>query len=675
MSKPGATKGKQAEQMPLREIEALASESGLLSDADLHTARDLVKLTGLDHADVYAVLLHQFRCLSEGSLCQDAAPAALALDLSVWAGERSAEWAEAFSRRLASGDLSPLVGAPGEFKPLIHVAGPDGGRLYFEKLHFFEATLIQRLEALLSAPEEPMNATRLQEIMRDVLEVRPVIWRGRSLALNEEQRRAVLLGLMRIFSIVSGGPGTGKTSILLTLLRALVRQGVAPDRIALAAPTGRAAQRMVDAVDEQLNRIPNPNDADLSLRGIDPSTLHRLLGAGGASGGFRHHAANPLEKDVVIVDEVSMVDVALMAGLLEALSPGTRLVLIGDPEQLPPVEAGAVLADLIPALREPCYSAELAGQLQAVDKASSIRPSAQGKPLPRHADRIVVLRHSYRSAQGVQAFAEAVRNADASALDACAWHGVSELQRRIGTDGVSLLQSTTDSPDDMRGVLASWFECAWFNDAGGESEILAATAACEAVDFETMQSAESTALLTTVFEYAERSRVLCALREGSWGAAGANAVALRMHQRKTGREAREWRQPGVPVMIRRNASHMGLHNGDCGLFLKLSGETVAVFRRGDGFVHMLPDLLPAHEPAFAMTVHKAQGSEYDRVLIVLPPKADHRLLTREILYTGITRARSEAHLLAAPDTLRAAVARTQHRHSGLRPWWQSPSAS
>src|SRR5581483_10257455 len=252
----------------------------------------------------------------------------------------------------------------------------------------------------LGQPPPPCDGAALGRVLREVLAEAPLpLPDGRPLRLDREQQWALGAALSRPLTVISGGPGTGKTSLVLTLLRCLVRLGHAPERIALAAPTGRAAQRLGDALRAGLSRLPAADAPDARLSAVSAGTLHQLLGYRPSRNLFTRHPENPVPADVVVVDEVSMVGLVLMAQLLQALAPGTRLVLLGDKDQLPSVDAGAVLASLVPDGHSAAFGAELAGRLGAAWPEVTW-PVAEAGGLREH---VVALQTNHRSQQEIRA--------------------------------------------------------------------------------------------------------------------------------------------------------------------------------------------------------------------------------------------------------------------------------
>jgi exodeoxyribonuclease V alpha subunit len=527
--------------------------------------------------------------------------------------------------------LSVAFGAPdAPTRPFVRT----GAWLASARLYTAELRLAAAVRARTAANADVDAAVEAEGLDLDELLQAPVL-------LSEEQRQAVRRAVHAPFTLLTGGPGTGKTSIVVAILRAALRLGFAPAEIALAAPTGKAAQRMGESIRGTLARIASPSAGDRQLLENlpEPQTLHRLLAFLPFRQTFRHHRNNPLPQRLVIVDESSMVGLELMDGLMGALDPAARLVLLGDAEQLPSVEAGAVFRDLVDALPE-----------------ATLR-----------------LTHSYRmdaanpAGRSVLLAAQALRAGDAAALDA-----PGALATRTALDdlqGRGAEHAEVDDPS-LRTFLQHYLEREILQQPGFQE----ASDRIYQHDGNTWAAGDEAAL-EALFRAHEHAKILCPQREtpGLRSVAGLNQ---RLHH-LVGREAAGALDrdltvyAGEPVMVTLNDYRRSLFNGDQGIVVKARQEDgihqAVAFRTSTGF-RLLPyrPLQPQLELAWALTVHKAQGSEFDRVILVLPP-ADSPLLTREILYTALTRARTGATILGIRESLETGLRQTSQRFTGLSP--------
>jgi len=458
------------------------------------------------------------------------------------------------------------------------------------------------------------------------------------------QKLACAVALRGSLAIITGGPGTGKTYTVARLLALLF--ATAPDaerqRVALAAPTGKAAARLKQSIDKALGELAERVGADLPLRKLTERmgaarTLHSLLGARPDTRAFRHQRGNPLEVDVLIVDEASMVHLEMMASLLDALPPTATLILLGDKDQLASVEAGAVLGDL-------CHDAHL-GHYDEATVAYVERTSGETIPASFRsaggdlAQQTVMLRRSRRFGGPIGQLALAVNAGDEA-----------RVEHVLRADG-----------DEVR-----WIEHAQ------QGQVLQLAQAGYAPYLELLRAGQQGShedWVRQVLRSFEAFRILCAVRDGEWGVAGLNeAIEKRLAASKLLRHGAEW-YVGRPVMVTRNDYSTGVFNGDIGITLPdpaRPGAPRVYFLEGDAVRSVLASRLRNVETAFAMTVHKSQGSEFRHTVLALP-REGNAVLTRELVYTGITRA-SAVFTLVTPnaDVLREAIMQRTYRTSGLR---------
>ncbi len=517
----------------------------------------------------------------------------------------------------------PVVGQLGEFKPLVL---DSQHRLYFHRYWAYEERLAANLLERARSPAPPTNPEALADgLTRLFGPAQPgtVNW----------QKIAAFAATRSRLTILSGGPGTGKTRTVVCLLTLFLEQDPGL-RIALAAPTGKAAARLKETL-EHTRGLLACTDAVRDRLPTDAVTVHRLLGTLPDSPYFRRRADNPLELDVLVVDETSMVDLALMAKLVDALPPSARLILVGDKDQLAPVEAGHVFGDLCRAGHPNGFSETFARDCagRTGESVPSLPPGGAPSPL---VDRIVQLERNYR-------FGEQ------SAIGR-----VSQAINRGNAEGARAALGSADSPTpDLR-----WSELP-------RPDQLAD--ALRALVLDHWQDVVVRGDPRASLERFNRFRILCAVRQGPYGVIGLNRIAEDIL-----REAGALRQAppfheGRPLLITRNDYTLGVFNGDVGIVLgdPAGDDPRACFQTPDGSLRAIPPArLPEHETAYAMTVHKSQGSEFDRVLLVLPDR-DSPVLTRELVYTGITRARAQVVLWLPSHRLEAMVTRSIERGSGL----------
>ncbi|MBF0218886.1 MAG: exodeoxyribonuclease V subunit alpha [Gammaproteobacteria bacterium] len=513
------------------------------------------------------------------------------------------------------------VGKPGELAPLTL----DGSKLYLNRFWRYENGVASSIITRLNQPQT-INRLLLQQGLQR-------LFGEQKSDTIDWQMLAAALATTRQFSVISGGPGTGKTASLVKVLVLLLEQQ--PKMvIRMAAPTGKAAARMVESI--RAAKADVKTDETIRARIPDQAlTLHRLLGF--SPRGYRHDKHNPLILDCLVIDEASMVDLPMMARLLEALPDTARLMMLGDRDQLASVDAGNVLGDITGHGHEIAYSLETARELADLTGSDlSLLPIEAGAP--KVANAIALLRKSYRfkAESGIGRLAYSINSGNAKAA-------------------VELLSQA----------------------AGGELEWLPETPLNALLDqiigaYTPYLQTQSVGEAMQLFE---KQRVLCAVRQGPVGVVTINQmIASRLQRRGLlgGGDAVQ----GVPVMVTGNNYELGLFNGDVGLLWRnAEGNLRAYFRQSDNELRDIPaQTLPQHELSWAMTVHKSQGSEFERVILLLPEVQEGgAVLTRELLYTAVTRAKKQFTLYGKSEAVNRAVMHTVQRSTGLASRLQWPS--
>jgi exodeoxyribonuclease V alpha subunit len=611
----------------------------MLSPLDRHFAAFMERLSGDNPALSWAAaLVSYFRSL--GHAC---------LDLNTLGGDDSgqpvpeefrglqfpkpAEWV--LSLRSAA-----VVGKPGEFRPLIL---DDQGRLYLHRYWKYESDLARAMKNWAQREAGAVN----WNLVRDGLSR---LFPATSPEEVDWQKVAAFAALRKKLCIISGGPGTGKTRTVVILLALLLEQaGEATLRIALVAPTGKAAARLQESVKAAKTTLACAAEIKAKLP-EEAATIHRLLGTVPGSAFFRHDADNPLPVDVVVVDEASMVDLALMAKLVAAIPPTARLILLGDKDQLASVEAGAVLADLCDSGKQHPISKNFASQYATITGNEAL-PFAS-VPIKTGAselsDCIIELRKNYRfgESSGIYALSRAVN-------EGAAEHAIQVLKFSADASRSEISSRLLPEPKELKEAL--------------RPHVLSSIAGY-------LKCQDPLVALQQLSQF----RILCALRNGPFGVENLNRLVEEILVEDGLIRKTSDAYAGRPVMITRNDYSLRLFNGDIGVLLpdKQRGELRAYFSGTDNNLRDYSSLrLPDHETVYAMTVHKSQGSEFRSVLLILPSE-DSPILTRELVYTGLTRASKHVELWMREPVLRSAVARKIIRSSGLRDalWKASPKA-
>jgi len=547
------------------------NEAGVVDSPDVLVAQRLTVLGKEPDERVALAVAFVVRGLRGGSVCVDltSLPAQVDLPDLPWPAED--DW-------LAAVAASPLLGPP-------HVLRMRDGLLYLDRYWREEDQVATDLLAMVSNGdgETPTNIDRLFPEGYD------------------EQRAAAKLALTQRLTVLTGGPGTGKTTTVARLLALLAGQaeaaGAPPLRIALAAPTGKAAARLQEAVQHELDEL-EPVDRQ-HISNLRATTLHRLLGSRhDTSSRFKHNRANRLPHDVIVVDETSMVSLTMMARLLEAVRPEARLLLVGDPDQLASVDAGAVLADLVDGL---------GGRTDV---------------------RVAELKTSHRFGETIGALAAAIRDGNAeSALEVL----------RAGGEHIEWLEVDDPAPELQKVLLP---------------HALSLRQAAVLGDVE--------AALVTLEEH----RLLCAHRRGPFGVQHWNRQVERWLTEATGEPIWSAWYAGRPILVTSNDYGLGVYNGDAGVTLLGEEGLRAVIAGTEAPVALATSRLSDVETMHAMTIHKSQGSQAIEVTVLMPP-VDSRLLTRELFYTAVTRAKEKVRVVGSGDEVRAAIERRAVRATGL----------
>jgi exodeoxyribonuclease V alpha subunit len=560
--------------------------------------------------------------------------------------------------------LAPVAGsAPAEPDGVWPVLVVENGHAGFSRYWSSARKLETRhIPALLNNPTEFSDTPSVAAALREVFMQRS------EYSFHARQIAAAAMACRSRFLIISGGPGTGKTSVVLQILRTMLRvfPHITADRIVLCAPTGRAKARLGESINAGLDKLrrvfPEIGSSgallDESLRFLHCKTLHSLLGQR-PDGSFKYNREHPLPYEVVIIDEASMVDLNLFAALMEARTAECRIILAGDMHQLPSVDAGAVLGDLTGCFSEiPDYatlSKETGTWVTGVtggipadggDDPSIVIPDTTALPAETRqlADHVIILTRSYRSVAAILHLARKVNRGDAEGA-------LLLLGTEENSAGCSLETTARIEPVEqwIAGVLRSERIAQAYRIIGGNHST--GVASEEFVN----------AIKTVLFS----STVLTLVHDGPRGRKAINTLAEKLLREQLHTTSGVRFFHGLPVILGRNHHTLELYNGDLGMVIRTAEGMKAVFLRGNECRMFALDRLMDPEPAFALTVHKSQGSEFDSVLLVLPEN-ESPLLSRQIIYTGITRAKNSIRILGSRDILRKAIITREQRSGGVR---------
>jgi exodeoxyribonuclease V alpha subunit len=592
-------------------------ESDSFSSLDRHFAGFIQKLSGASSPELVLAAALVSHATGEGHICLD-----LALEQPLDLHEIRERFAlpekGLWEKKLRESDV---VGKPGEHRPLVldHKA-----RLYLYRYWEYQEELARGIRRRIDREEDAQDMQALRQRLRRV-------FHAPENSQTDWQKIAAFAAIRKRFCVIAGGPGTGKTTTVAKILALLIEQNKGRRlRISLVSPTGKGAARLQEAMKKAKENLP-AGEAAKALIPDEASTIHRLLGPAGNSPYFHYNRRHLLPVDTVVVDEASMVDLALMSKLVQALPSEARLILLGDKDQLSSVEAGAVLGDICDTVRPHPFSTAFCAEIQEAT-GYEIRGAKHAAKL---SDSIVRLTRSYRFSDesGIAGLSGLVNRGD----------GFGAFKTLAGGTHEDLAWKRLPSPRALPGAL---------NDRVlGEFRCL----------FESDKPEE-------VFGLLDRFRVVCALREGPFGARAVNLVVEHALRKQRIIGGGRWYK-GRPLLITQNDYNLGLYNGDTGIVLpdpSAGGDLRAFFPSREGaFRRLHPLRLPEHETVYAMTVHKSQGSEFDRVLLMLPDR-DSPVVTRELIYTAVTRARDRVEVWGHEDVFVGAVSRRIERTSGLR---------
>ncbi len=519
------------------------------------------------------------------------------------------------------------IGSAGDIAPFIL----HRNRLYLHRYFQYESAILNHIHRLLKAEAATCKANKdallQQASLIGSLEADHPLQNLPPELCTDWSLAAVITACLQQFTILTGGPGTGKTTTVAKIL--WLHYTLQPNcRIALAAPTGKAATRMADSL--QSTTLPLPESVRIQLQQLQPVTLHRLLGSKNEDIYFRHNESNPLPFDLVIVDECSMIDVAMFAKLLSAISSSTRILLLGDKNQLASVEAGSLFGDLCSQTAAiNTFSSDtqnfinqfIATPGRSIPKA----PTASAHPLAEH---IIELQYSHRfsSKSGIGRLSDAILHNRKIVLD--------EFLLNNQGDEVSIMSSDSDT------AFNSFIDS--YEAYIREPDIYQA------------------------LQLFQQQRILCAVREGKGGLAECNQLAENRLKKNNCLQPDTPFYENRPIIITRNNKELGLVNGDVGIVRTIQGAKKLWLDAGNGQVRGISVQYIQHaETVFAMTIHKSQGSEYNRVFIRMPNHPDIPILTRELLYTAVTRAKQQAIIMSSELVLKATAAGSVQRASGI----------
>jgi len=601
---------------------------GMLTDIDIHFAKFITDLNKKDDPDIFLAAALVSNATGNGDAYLDLASVAekpLFVDLKgegTVKGPKLSGWSKKLSQ-------SPVVGRPGDFRPLIL---DKKNRLYLYRYWEYERKLSESI----------INRSREDIIGQDLILLKDGLKRLFPQNTHNDinwQMVAAYIAVFKKLCVISGGPGTGKTFTMAKILALLLELSKKKLNILLAAPTGKAVARIAESIKHAKKTLNCRHDV-IELIPSKAYTIHRMLKTISGSPYFYHNHENQLNADVVVVDEASMVDLALMSKLLSAVPIDARLILIGDKDQLASVETGFVLGDICDRDYVNAFSGQFCKEFEKLAEQKIDLSNKEHKKVPGLYDCMVVLKKNYRFAgsSGIEELSRAVNRGDAD-------------------KSLSLIKNSHD-------------QIVWENilQAHDLHRFLAQRVIKDYSDYLNTDDPYS------ALEHFKRFKILCAVKIGSFGVNAVNRFIEQVLSKEGLIEpynltSDPWYR-GRPILITRNDYNLELFNGDIGITLPVPGSNskeLYVYFSGNSseLRRFLPYRLPEHETVFAMTVHKSQGSEFENVLFILPNR-DYPVLSRELFYTGITRARKNVWIWGTEEVLKATISRKNERGSGLK---------
>ena len=601
-------------------------QAGILTDIDIHFARFMANVADSSCQEIFLGAGLVSNVTGKGDVC---------LDLASFAGKVLLEKDDGMDSVICPG-LSAwkdklistrTVGRPGELCPLIL---DKKNRLYLYRYWEYEKKLSDSIKERIREETGNINFLLIKDSIKRLFPEKidgNINW----------QKVAAITSAFKKICVISGGPGTGKTTTVAKIIALLIEQAGEEEnlRIFLAAPTGKAAARLSESIGNIKKKLNCKDHVKAAMPG-EAFTIHRMLKTIIGSPFFRHNSENPLPADIVVVDEASMVDLPLMSKLMQAVPVDARLILVGDSDQLASVEPGSVLGDICGSSRVRGFTADFINKIEEFTDEEFTDSIKQYKDIKVLHDCIVILKKNYRFADGsgIGGLSQAVKLGD---IDQALSMLKNENERSIIFEEILSVDNFKQILTDK--VIEFYSEYLKTDDPGRALELF------------------------------NRFKILCAVKMGQFGVYAVNTLVEQILRRENLIKAENLWYRGRPILITSNDYKLGLFNGDIGITMQIPGsgsnDMYVFFPGASGELrHFLPYRLPQHETVYAMTVHKSQGSEFENIYLILPDK-DYAVLSRELVYTAVTRASQSVTILGKEEVLRASISRVIERKSGL----------
>jgi len=611
-------------------IEATRNELRL-TPSDITMVDDLFHLTRYNDRDLYIIIITLLSLMNKGSSC-------LSLDSEYLIRTSSMLKVNDIDiknliKKIQDGMFSSLVSVdPNKYFPCYLINENEKNLLYFRKIFKSESQLKKILDSFFSLNE--FKAIENIDKIRVILESKI----DNNYYLNDNQKAAVILSLTKNFLIISGGPGSGKSTTISAIIKSLKLTGVKLSEIAVVAPTGKAANRLEEALKEQ----------HVDVEGVMLSTIHRLLKYSPASNRFTYNYKNKLPIKVLIVDEVSMVDIVLMTSLLESLDLECTKILVGDKDQLPSIDIGSVLSDIIPEFINVSYSENLIGLLNSLNISKITSSTINSK----FTDRIIYLDGNNRSNDSdIKLISNRVNRMDTNISESL---NILNFQTNpfYCNKSISLIVPEDSYKKSIECLIDYYFDCYFIK--SGYMDVVSETSqlCCHDILFNDK--------LYFLMKQINSSKILSVLKDSY---SGVTYINSRMQEKIHSYNNKSFN--GCPIIVKKNDYHKKVYNGDTGIILKdSSGIYFALFLCGTEIKKFPLSDFNNYDLSFCITIHKSQGSGFENILLIIPEK-DNPILTKEIIYTAITRAKQQVFIFSNPELFDCGVGRKIERYSGL----------
>ncbi|MCX7821584.1 MAG: exodeoxyribonuclease V subunit alpha [Brevinematales bacterium] len=573
-----------------------------------YSIKDIMEIYGKKDDSLLIILLAMFIYLHNGSICIKNNMNLKNL-LSNFGIENPEKVIEEFFKNLEK--YSKIIGEPGEYKPLIYVK--EKKSLYFEKYYINEKQVNEILQVRRKGKDPSKEVDQIKSYVNSIPN------------LHQFQRAAVFLSLIKPFLIISGGPGTGKTTIIKHIIDYLIKNKILNEKeIAIATPTGKAAQRIKEIIAEY---------------SIETSTIHRLLKYNYSTNSFYYNSDNKLPYKFIILDEVSMVDIILLRHFLLAITEECNLIMIGDKDQLPSVEAGTFIARIIPENYENSFSSLLKG---IVDEKHIV---------PNSSDSIVLLTQSFRSEKNILSFANIVNQGKKDfSIPEMANNEIQDFMNKNDFIAYYDYKNPLTFKKLYITLLSFQFKKEYFN-------IFEAFKKIESKEVE-----KEIDLIKDIFKNVESFKILTLTNVGFFGCDRINEEFAEYLKNKLNKK--NYLFSGIPIIINKNDYNLNIFNGNVGVIAEFKDGLKTIFLSKEVKI-ISPDILPDFSLAFSITVHKSQGSEYDRVIVAIPQETKSSILSRQILYTGITRAKKAVLIAGNKEQIVKSINNSIERESNI----------